>query len=298
MNINSFKNIICLAIASVLTTGFAPITPMVVYGEDNRSDVYEVPNEEIRSVASSTVALVSKANLQNDDTNGYRHTSANLGRKKNLCPEERFFHQPTLSDCSGFLVGEDLVVTAGHCVYSASSCNSFYFVFDYKMDNAHLGPKFSTYDDVYSCKKIVERKLSENTDYALIRLDRPVKGRRPLPLQNQPAHTGDVIYSIGYPSGLPAKVMDKATVRSSHSEYFMANLDVFVGNSGSAVFNAKTNEVIGILVRGEEDFNYDRARRCNITNHCEDDSCNGEEITHISFIIKALAKIKNAKEAE
>ncbi len=136
------------------------------------------------------------------------------------------------------------------------------------------------------------KELSENTDYALIRLDRPVKGRRPLPLQNQPAHTGDVIYSIGYPSGLPAKVMDQATVRSSHSEYFMANLDVFVGNSGSAVFNAKTNEVIGVLVRGEEDFIYDRSRRCNITNHCEDDSCNGEEITHISFIIKALAKIK------
>lgn len=292
MKTNTLKGVISLAVVSIISTGFTPITPMVVYGDDNRSDLYEVQSEEVRAVAASTVALISKEHLQNNDSNGYYHRGTTLGKEKKLCSEERFFNQPTLSDCSGFLVGEDLVVTAGHCILSAKSCNSFYFVFDYKMDNAHVGPKFSSYDDVYSCKKIVERKLNDVTDYALIRLNRPVKNRQPLRLQTRPAQVGDAVYTIGYPSGLPTKVVNSATVRASYSEYFVANLDAFGGNSGSAVFNEATNEVIGILVRGDDDFKYDRARSCNVTNHCEDDSCSGEDITHISFIQKALSNIK------
>ena len=35
--------------------------------------------------------------------------------------------------------------------------------------------------------------------------------------------------------------------------WFMANLDSFEGNSGSAVFNELTGEVEGILVRGKPD---------------------------------------------
>ncbi|UXR64545.1 serine protease [Bdellovibrio bacteriovorus] len=293
MKANILKRSLALAAVSILSTGFAPITPMGIYGDDNRSDLYEVQKEEVRAVAASTAALIGKEHLQNNDSNGYYHKGSTLGHEKKLCPEERFIDQPALSDCSGFLVGEDLLVTAGHCILSANSCNSFYFVFDYKMDNAHVGPKFSSYDDVYSCKKIIERKLSDAADYALIRLNRPVKGRKPLRLQARSAQAGDTLYAIGYPSGLPTKVADNATVRTSYSDYFVANLDTFSGNSGSAVFNAETNEVNGILVRGDDDFRYDRARRCNVTNRCPDDSCNGEHITHISFIIKALAKIKS-----
>ncbi|MEK7233144.1 MAG: S46 family peptidase [Elusimicrobiota bacterium] len=40
-------------------------------------------------------------------------------------------------------------------------------------------------------------------------------------------------------------------VHSSNPGFFVANLDTYGGNSGSAVFNVETNLVEGILLRSE-----------------------------------------------
>jgi hypothetical protein len=45
---------------------------------------------------------------------------------------------------------------------------------------------------------------------------------------------------------------------------------------------------VGLLVRGSDDFVFDRSRKCNVSNHCADDSCEGEEVTHASYLEKAL----------
>ena len=66
--------------------------------------------------------------------------------------------------------------------------------------------------------------------------------------------------------------------------YFSSNLDTFGGNSGSAVFNADTGEVEGILVRGEADYVNDRRRGCKVPNQCSDGGCRGEEVTRITNI--------------
>ena len=50
---------------------------------------------------------------------------------------------------------------------------------------------------------------------------------------------------------------------NNNSDYFQANLDAYGGNSGSAVINAETHEVEGILVRGSYDF--DSAGECDIS---------------------------------
>ena len=47
-------------------------------------------------------------------------------------------------------------------------------------------------------------------------------------------------------------------------------------NSGSVVLDAKTGLVEGILVRGENDYVLDSARRCNIVNVCEEGKCRGD----------------------
>ena len=59
----------------------------------------------------------------------------------------------------------------------------------------------------------------------------------------------------------------------------MANLDTYGGNSGSAVFNAKTGLVEGILVRGEQD--YVQKGDCRVSNVCPADGCRGEDVTKI-----------------
>ena len=56
--------------------------------------------------------------------------SLSLGEAVGLCPDQRFTAQPTAGDCSGTLVDNRIVLTAGHCV-EGKSCSDISFVFDY-----------------------------------------------------------------------------------------------------------------------------------------------------------------------
>jgi len=286
---NSFVAAVSVAIAATFSVGFVNITPKVIYGDDNRADIYQVSRADVREAADSTVALIPSRDLVRDANGAFRINASQYGKEMNLCTDEPFYDQPTAANCSGSLVGEDLIATAGHCV-SNSDCSRYSFVFGFRMSNAGAAPTTVAADDVYNCKEIVAREYTGAQDYALVRLDRRVRGHRPLALQQTPVQPGDEIYVIGHPSGLPTKFADGARVRSQQGTYFQANLDTYGGNSGSAVFNATTNEVVGILVRGANDFTYDRNRQCTMSNHCADDGCRGEDVTNISYIVQALKK--------
>ena len=101
---------------------------------------------------------------------------------------------------------------------------------------------------------------------------------------------------IGHPSGLPTKIANRAYVRSnSHAAFFQANLDTYGGNSGSAVFDALTGVVEGILVRGERDYIYDYDRRCMISKKCPDDGCRGEDVSRITRVEKLMDLVAETK---
>lgn len=289
MKRNSFVATVSVAVLATFSVGFVNVTPKVIYGEDNRVDVYEVPRSDVREIADSTVALIPTHDVVNSNNGFYNIMTSKYGTEMNLCSDEPFFEQPVAANCSGSLVGEDLVATAGHCV-SAADCTGYSFVFGFKMTDANTAPRTVPADDVYACKEIVAREYTANQDYALVRLDRKVRGHRVLKLQQTPVQPGDAIYVVGHPSGLPTKVADGAAVRSQMGTHFNSNLDTYGGNSGSAVFNAATNEVVGILVRGAQDFTYDRARKCTKSNVCTSDGCRGEDVTNISYIVDALNK--------
>ncbi len=95
---------------------------------------------------------------------------------------------------------------------------------------------------------------------------------------------GDNIVVIGHPSGLPTKIAGGANIRSVNSVYFQANLDTYGGNSGSAVFNADTGLLEGILVRGERDYVYDSAQGCKVSNVISNTGGSGEDVTRITNI--------------
>src|SRR5690606_13166453 len=104
--------------------------------------------------------------------------------------------------------------------------------------------------------------------------------RAPLSIRRSgSAQVGDELVVIGHPAGLPVKVAGGAQVRHLERDYFIANLDTFGGNSGSAVFNVHTGEVEGILVRGELDFI--TRNGCRVSNQCADSGCRGEDVTMI-----------------
>ncbi len=281
------RKIMCLiGLMAVWSLG-AHATEKVIYGQDDRLDVYEVLNPQLVDLANSTAAMVPVKDISGG-VFGYNVTSGSLA-DAGICADEKFANQPTAAMCSGFLVGPDLLVTAGHCMEKSPGddpCVKAKWIFDYRMDSEDTPIMSFLENQVYSCKEVVEFVLNDTNDYALVRLDRVVEGRNPLKFRTEGKVSDDAqIVVIGHPTGLPTKVAAGAYVRNNTiADYFVANLDTFGGNSGSAVFDLESGLVEGILVRGEKDYIFDYTSWCYRPNKCLNDGCRGEDVTRITNI--------------
>lgn len=261
----------------------------VIYGEDNRVDVFESRNSAFVELSKSTAAMIANSKIKSVLA-GQFQISAETLMDRGICAKERFSGQITAANCSGFLVADDILVTAGHCIKTQADCNSYKWVFDYKVESTTQKDVMVDASDVFSCKTIISRSLDQSNmdDYAVIKLDRATN-RRPLNFRRKgKISVGTELVVIGHPTGLPTKIADGAKVRSLKGKFFVANLDTYGGNSGSAVFNVRTGEVEGILVRGENDYVFDNANRCMVSNRCKDDACRGEDVTYITHVLQKI----------
>lgn len=269
----------------------------VIYGKDNRKDIYETKSNLYLTLAKSAAGMIAKSSIkvegQKADLTG--QTLASQG----ICAKEKFAHQVASARCSGFLVGPDLLATAGHCITSDAECKNYAWVFDYAIASASQSKVTVPATSVYNCKKIIKtvQDSSSMNDFAVIQLDRVVTDREPLKFKKTDKPViGTELVVIGCPTGLPLKVSDGAKVRTLKETYFTANLDTYGGNSGSAVFNAVTGEVEGILVRGETDYVRDPSG-CMVSNVCADDGCRGEDVTYsnaLADFINELSQRRNS----
>ncbi len=286
MHPRPWKFLLLSIMAQHLATAAAKPAPKVIYGSDNRIDYYETGDVNLRNLADATVALIKSSGLKSNGSDT-AIVSVGFGKSMGLCTSEPFYNQETAAFCSGFLVAPDTIVTAGHCV-SASSCFDVHFVFDFKLEAANRLPHSVPTNRVFSCKQVVHSvSVATGEDFAVVKLDRPVTHVAPLALRGagSPA-VGDDLTVVGYPSGLPVKVADGAKVRAVQSQFLVANLDTYGGNSGSAVFNSGTGLVEGVLVRGEVDFVYNNG--CNQSKVCASDGCRGEDVTLIHQVLPYL----------
>lgn len=238
-----------------------------IYGKDERSFVDKKSSPKINELSKSIALIISKDVVEKK----FNHTqiSAKLLRDTdgiNLCLDEKFANHHTVNSCTGFLIGEDLVASAGHCFMNATDCDSKLIAFNVKTINEIQTGYSVSNQNIYECSEIISTVFdAEGTqDYSVIRLKKKVIGLRPLKLRRTGAiKPNDQVFMIGHPMGLPLMATSKALVNDiSNSHFFKATLDSFEGNSGSPVFNSKTFEVEGILVRGEEDFLQDQSRQC------------------------------------
>lgn len=268
----------------------------VIYGDDDRVDVVDAINPIHLKLSESTAAMISPEKLIEYNSLQFELAGRTL-QDTGICESERFSNQPVNASCSGFLVSENLLVTAGHCVQTENDCKNKFWVFDYKVERESDSRVIVDKSNVYKCSRIVSQKLDSDSleDYAVIKLERDVTDRAPLKFRDKGLPSvGDDLVVIGHPSGLPTKIADGANIRSVNKVYFVANLDTYGGNSGSAVFNATTGIVEGILVRGETDYITNRELGCRESNRLADDEGDGEEVNLIT-IVKGLPKIKPPK---
>ena len=261
-----------------------------VYGNDDRVEATFYPDQIIKDQAKAVAAMVYNSHIKEIDENTHEFMWGKYGLLDNFCKDVPFVGQPTASNCTAFLISPTKVMTAGHCIRSTNHCSDTKFVFNYNIENI-TGPH-APYDrfringaKVYSCKNIDVTITDKNTqlDYAIIELDRPVEGVTPLKVRTQgSAELGDGVYMIGTPDGIPLKITDNASVFDSTNDiFFRTDLDAFHRNSGSPVFNEKTHEVEGILVRGRPD--YETQGTCKAIKKCDSKNCpEGEEVTKMS----------------
>lgn len=269
-----------------------------IYGEDGRQDYFQVPGE-VRQLADSVVSLWRSDKVTRDG-NVFALTTRNFGQSMSLCPDERFYDQPKGAFCSGVLVGEDMIMTSGHCIADEAACSSTKIVFGFAIKKeGETAASTRPAGEVYGCKRIIESRLPTTAnfvarwigprwagpDYALIRLDRKVSGHKPLPInRKQKLAKGDRLFAIGHPSGLPLKVAGDAKIRDvSPKDFFMADLDTYEGNSGSPVFSAETGLIEGVLFDGGEDF-VDPPVGCKHSYVVAQEKGEGEYVTRISVL--------------
>lgn len=253
-------------------------TPKVIYGDDNRLEYYQEPDPILRQMSESTAIMILKSSLK-AVAGGYTLNTNETLLSEGVCPDEPFATQPSPGFCSAFLVADNVLVTAGHCI-SEMTLNDRAFVFGFRLNSPTQVVTFFSQDDVYYPYRVIQRSTGDS-DWAVVRLDRPVAGRSPLPFRtsgNVPDNQSLCV--LGYPRGIPLKISAGAAVRSnSHPDFFVANLDTYSGNSGSAVVNLETYEVEGVLVRGETDFIKDNQQDCLRSKRCTDSGCAGEDCT-------------------
>lgn len=277
----------------------------VIYGQDDRIEFSQGTDLQ-QKLARSTAIMVPKENIKYskvprkwwfDKTVVEFDGLMSFAQKVEdldgipLCEDERFRDQMSPGNCSGFLVADDILVTAGHCIMNDVQCKQNQWVFDYKIDGNGNYTLKST--DVYSCEKVLawQNDFISGFDYSIIKLSKKVKGRSPLKIrQKGQIADNEPVMVLGYPFGTAGKVATGANVLYNKDEnFFVTNLDTLAGNSGSAVFNAKTGVVEGILVRGEDDFEYDDERECFKSKRCEGlDDCRGEDVIRINRIDELL----------
>lgn len=293
-----------LVLVTVLFIGCGPseeafvgeVDAPVVYGADDRLEVFDHPDQELQEIVrQSIVAMIQKYRLSRNDNGTYSIIALSLQEERGLCDGERFADQPVTASCSGTLIDDDLVLTAGHCISRETPCDSFRYVFNYYYDGPGLLAPIRD-EDVYSCKRIFlehDAPLDGVTpDYAVIQLDRPVEGMHG-PVEIRPAvrlEKGDPLRMIGFGSGLPAKIDSGASVAdppTAERDFFVANLDAFAGHSGSAIFDSN-DELAGILLGGRvPDYVMPAGEDCLRVN-VFDDSEAGEIGHEIATIVKGL----------
>lgn len=262
--------------------------PAVIYGEDNRKDFNEVNDEDLKRVARSTIALISKELMTLDKPAGvYRFQKPATSLP--LCPSERFRQQSTWAHCSGSLIAPDLILTAGHCVMDESDCRSARYVFDYALTGSE--PVFLSVPQaqVYACAELIYTTAKRGPgDMAIVRLDRKVEDRAPLKMASQDLSFDDQVMMIGHPAGYPKKFTFDGKIRKlSDPHFFTVAIDAYTSNSGSSVFNQKTREIVGVLSSGEKDYTF-TSNNCLISKVCAENECSGEDVTRIEEVKKHL----------
>lgn len=262
-----------------------------IHGRDNRRGWAPLDGNQ-RRIARGTVALFMDGGWTEQSGQWQTEPVQSLGATLQLCAKQPFEDEPSGSYCSGFVVAPEWVVTARHCL-EGKTVEKIRVVTGY-----HEKPSWRDRTEplsfpTASVYKVVDatRRSEDGEDWALLRLDRPVAGDvASLELDTAAVVPGTdrQLAVSGHPLGLPLKYADEARVidvgRENASKLlFWATLDTFGGNSGSPIVDVGSGKVVGVLVRGDPDFEPRIGARCLVEKKClKPGDCKGEVVQRVT----------------
>jgi V8-like Glu-specific endopeptidase len=324
-------SIIFIILFQVFSLIVASDVSAVIFGADNRVDVIRdgAKNRDLAPAIGMSVGRTYKIPQPNSELFSLDFLTATESPLVSLCEEEKFSGQyANWVNCTGFLVSENVMVTAGHCMIfnhsglqpalvengTTTMCRDFDWLFDFKANGKGRVPLTDyAHEQTGACAKIIHAEITGSAasnaseygvDFAIIQLDRSFPKRQVLKFSETPVKNNDDVFAITHPSGLPLKLSHSARVLDNHYEnFFTTTLDISSGSSGGPVFNAK-NQVVGIVVRVSpgEDYVWDEKRKCSTSFVCKNPGkgdCTVEKLpgalvlgTHVQKINPIVKKLR------
>lgn len=267
----------------------------LIHGTDDRRDYFELESiEQRRLVQAHSVALIASRHVQSLLDHNTDESLPTWGELEDLCPDEPFADQPAAAFCSGVLLGENVILTAEHCV-DLVPLEDIRVVFGYYFVEA--GKLAIKPSDVYEVTTVIargsENDAAERIDFAWLALAGHVNSpRSPAPVFTSVSslRDGASIVAIGAAGGTPLKTDIGGRVgeaRANSGDYFVAEADTFRGSSGGGAFT-ELGALVGILSMGSSDFQRADAG-CMITRRLEP-GAGQERFTYASRAIEGLCQ--------
>ncbi|MFT3924575.1 MAG: serine protease [Myxococcales bacterium] len=267
------------------------ISSPVIYGADDRREVYEEVDSGVRNAARSVAVVIPRENITRLSDGTLRPSPVTQRDTLDFCDEERFADQRSLAVCTAALIDDDLLVTAGHCFKTILDCPNYYFAFGYYY-YAPDDESFLQSLELHECTQVVVRGVGPSVlnaragDYAVVQLANKVQAREPIVLRDEPLQKGERLTVLSATNGIPLKVDRGARVLASdpESEHFVLDSDTFEGSSGAPVLDTD-GALTGVLVRGNNDYVYDGVRNCFTLNQLpEPDGGRGQDTSDAAAV--------------
>ena len=276
---------------------------------DDRKEVFEHESAWMRSYAEqATVSLVDAAFFVTNNGIMTMLDGPSMLESLNLCPGERFAEQRRHSFCSGTLIDDDLVLTAGHCLINEHTCANTRLLFNDHYIAPGVRHSFSA-ADVFQCEEVVVQQAGDvslgQPDFAIVRLRTSATPRfQPAPVRRDAGllDNGQHVKSVGFPDGIPAKIDMEGNVTNNSflSNYFVSSLDGFHGTSGAGVYESDGYTLAGVLFGGiaphgytPETIDYHPVAlpdggTCNTATVCSTSQCGTIATLYVRPVLDAL----------
>ncbi len=250
-----------------LLTTLVSLSSYAVYETDNRLDYYQVQDEKIKELSKAVAYQIYFDELKGWTFNKYWQILTTPLSAGGVCGNEPFAKQHIMrNDCSGILIGPKKLLIPGNCITEHYCSNGlFYFMFNYHNEDSGVLDNMRHKDNFYKCEKVVKRIYDPNTaiSYAVLELNKEVKGIKPVKLASQNLiDPKDELIAIGHPSGLPLKIADDAFTTDQNETHFLVSSDIGGSSKGTGIFNARTHELVGMLIYGTKNYEYSAEDNC------------------------------------